>query len=102
METQAVTGFAGELAEVGVDGSDMHRDAGMLDWAWIEVRRHQIDAVVPAFVIELRPVLPAVPGGAESANVVAQTRSGRSPWDGEAALIVALHLSAEAEQKSSA
>ena len=70
---------------------------GILDGAGVEVGVDEGELVVLGDVVGLLAGLEGVPDGLERADVVLHARGGGHPGDAEAALVVALHLAAEAE-----
>ena len=70
----------------------------IVDRTRIEVRRHQRVLVRLAEKLRLRAVLPAVPHRLHHLDVFLHPRRRRAPRAAEAALVVALHLAAEADR----
>src|SRR5687767_11002610 len=72
------------------------------DGGWIEKRRHQRDLVILAAVVQLRPVLPAVPKCADDLDLFAQLACDRiGPRLPKPPLDMRSHLRAESENESS-
>jgi hypothetical protein len=76
MRAQAVGDLADDLAHYRIDRGELDRDVRMLDGAGIEQRHHEVDVVVRSPHIELGAVLPAIPHGTHSLDVLADPRAG--------------------------
>src|SRR2546425_11689087 len=72
----------------------------MLDRRGFEEGRHEIEAKELTATVQLRTVLPAFPDRPQRENDLAQPRARRLELHGEASLVVALDLRAEAEQEA--
>ena len=97
MRPDAVAHLAGHRAHHRVDGSQQHRDVGVVDRSGVEQRDHQVEPVVVVVDGQRHPVLPGPPDGPHGEHVVAHPRCRRSPRHAVATLDVALHLRAQTE-----
>ena len=101
MQDDRIRGFSSQTQHHRADGRERDRDARQSGRARREVRRHQIELVGLALILERNLFLPCPPDRMQCADIVAHARHRRRPGDAEAALVVRLHLRPDAEHEAS-
>jgi len=102
VDVDAVAMRAGQTQHLLIDGGDVDRRWWVIDRAGIKEGGHQRQFEELAHVIEARPVLPAVPEGADSLDGLAHPLDRLLPLDAETQDVVGLHLWSQAEDETAA
>ncbi len=99
VQAHPVADLACEAQHRRPDRGDRHRHRCQPGRFRREIRGHQAELVMLALIVEPLAGFPAPPHRAQRADVVAQPRRGRAPWNTKASLVVAFDLAAEAENE---
>src|SRR6185369_15215403 len=107
MRMVSITKFAGKLCQTRVHTCDVNGNGflsqGRWQWPRIEERGHECGLVILAAIIQLCPVLPAIPKCPDDFNLFAQLAGhGLRPGLAEPALNMRFDLGAKSKDKPSA
>ncbi|OIQ68118.1 hypothetical protein GALL_502920 [mine drainage metagenome] len=102
MQTDAVADFAGQTQGVLPYRRKGDRDHFLAGGRRNEIGRHQGESVVLASEVQLRPLLPRRPDGAQGLNVFAQPGGGRGPGHAEPLFVVRTDLRADTQNETTA
>ena len=97
MQQYSVADLARHLKHAAIYCRDVYLDVRVLDGAWIEEGRHEVEGIEFALEIQLRPVLPAIPYGPQGQDILPHALGRASPGHVEAPYDMPTNLAAQAQ-----